>query len=167
MAAVRGASMSDQAWASVPRTARQEFQKWYGANSAGDGKLPELWVRGASLLIPRLSTLARGLSLPKRKQRRAKRGLRHCKWHEFNTTGTMELKYLFDAYGSDKGFDTHSLHHAYAHIIERLGGRSAPLRLLEVGLGSRNQRVVSAMASTAKPPGASLRRCVIFTGLGH
>ena len=27
----------------------------------------------------------------------------------------MELKTLFDGYGSDKGFDTHMLHHAYAH----------------------------------------------------
>ena len=133
----------------------------------------------------------------------------------------MELKTLFDGYGSDKGFDTHMLHHAYAHqhgqsvlgrhsspsrflrqallalgcaphsgraalplsaqweaaarvsasvkvsdskaltiqahIIETLGGRGAPLRLLEVGLGTRTKGIVSAMAPWNKPAGGSVR----------
>jgi SAM-dependent methyltransferase len=138
------------AWASVPLDTRLEFQKWYGANSAGDPKHPELWVRGANLLIPRLSAIAR-------RTHQKHTGLRRCPWHEFNGTGTAELKRLFDAYGSDKGTDTHSLHHAYAHIIEQLGGPFSRLRVLEVGLGSRNQKVVSAMARDAKPPGGSLR----------
>ena len=140
-------SRQDAAWAAVPRDVRAEVRKWFGANSAGDTRAPELWLKGANLLMPKLSALAR----------RGQPRLRHCTYNQFNATGTMELKSLFDHYGSDKGFDTHALHHAYAHIIERLGGRHAPLRVLEVGLGSRNQAVVSAMAQHNAPPGASVR----------
>ena len=111
--------------------------------------MPELWLRGANLVVPSLSELAR--------RGRRKYGLRRCRWSQFNASGTAELKTLFDGYGSDKGFDTHMLHHAYAHIIESLGGRHVPLRLLEVGLGSRKRSIVSAMAawnkrSTSAPP---------------
>ena len=44
-----------------------------------------------------------------------------------------------------------------AHIIETLGGQGAPLRLLEVGLGTRSQGFVSAMAPWNKPAGGSVR----------
>ena len=44
-----------------------------------------------------------------------------------------------------------------AHIIETLGGRGAPLRLLEVGLGTRTKGIVSAMAPWNKPAGGSVR----------
>jgi hypothetical protein len=139
----------DAAWAAVPHEVRRQARKWFGANSGGDTSMPELWLRGANQVVPSLSALAR----------RGKRGfgLRHCPWNTFNASGTIELKALFDGYGSDKGFDTHMLHHAYAHIIETLGGRGAPLRLLEVGLGTRSKGIVSAMAPWNKPAGGAVR----------
>ena len=118
MTTVAAATRGDAAWAAVPKEVRREARKWFGANSGGDASMPELWLRGANQVVPSLSALAR----------RGNRGfgLRHCPWNTFNASGTMELKALFDGYGSDKGFDTHMLHHAYAHQHGQISPLAVP-----------------------------------------
>lgn len=64
----------------------------------------------------------------------------------------LQLKTLFDKYGSDKGSAEHNYHWLYGAI---LASREASA-LLEIGLGTNNENVVSNMSSHGKP-GASLR----------
>jgi hypothetical protein len=64
----------------------------------------------------------------------------------------LQLKVLFDRYGSDKGNAEHNYHWLYGAI---LASRDASA-LLEIGLGTNNENVVSNMSSSGKP-GASLR----------
>jgi hypothetical protein len=67
-------------------------------------------------------------------------------------TAALELKKLFDQYGSDKGNSNHNYHWLYGAI---LGTRRASA-LLEIGLGTNNEDVVSNMTRHGAP-GASLR----------
>jgi hypothetical protein len=67
-------------------------------------------------------------------------------------TAALELKKLFDQYGSDKGNSNHNYHWLYGSI---LGTRRASA-LLEIGLGTNNEDVVSNMTRHGTP-GASLR----------
>lgn len=64
----------------------------------------------------------------------------------------LELKKLFDQYGSDKGDSNHNYHWLYGAI---LGTRNASA-VLEIGLGTNNEDIVSNM-SRYGTPGASLR----------
>ena len=64
----------------------------------------------------------------------------------------IELRRLFNHYGSDKS-STHDYHHVYGRV---LAGRSELDRILEIGLGSHHEDVVSNMGRLGKP-GASLR----------
>ena len=67
-------------------------------------------------------------------------------------TAALELKKLFDQYGSDKGNSNHNYHPLYGSI---LGTRDASA-VLEIGLGTNNEDIVSTMGRNGKP-GASLR----------
>jgi len=60
---------------------------------------------------------------------------------------------LLDRYGSDKS-STHDYHYLYAAVFDDLG--ISDLDILEIGIGSRDPRVVSTMGRGASP-GASLR----------
>lgn len=62
------------------------------------------------------------------------------------------LKILFDQYGSDKA-QPHNYHHLYGAI---LSNPSAIANVLEIGLGTNNEDVVSNMGQDGRP-GASLR----------
>ncbi len=64
----------------------------------------------------------------------------------------LELKKLFDEYGSDKGNPNHNYHWLYGAI---LGSRNASA-VLEIGLGTNNEDIVSNMTRHGTP-GASLR----------
>jgi SAM-dependent methyltransferase len=64
----------------------------------------------------------------------------------------INLKILFDKYGSDKA-TRHNYHHLYAHILVNQGKIS---NLLELGIGTNNKTVVSNMGIYGSP-GASLR----------
>lgn len=64
----------------------------------------------------------------------------------------LELKRLFDQYGSDKANDEHNYHWLYGAIL----GSKTATALLEIGLGTNNEDVVSNMTSNGSP-GASLR----------
>jgi hypothetical protein len=67
-------------------------------------------------------------------------------------TAALELKKLFDHYGSDKGNSNHNYHWLYGSI---LGTRNASA-VLEIGLGTNNEDIVSNMTRYGTP-GASLR----------
>jgi hypothetical protein len=63
-----------------------------------------------------------------------------------------DLGELFVKYGSDKATD-HNYHVLYAHLLQ---DRPAVTRLLEIGLGTNNEDVLSHMTRVGRP-GASLR----------
>jgi SAM-dependent methyltransferase len=63
-----------------------------------------------------------------------------------------ELKTLFDAYGSDKA-QHHNYHYLYGAVLGNARGIG---NVLEIGLGTNNEDVVSNMGA-AGHPGASLR----------
>jgi hypothetical protein len=63
------------------------------------------------------------------------------------------LAELFRTHGSDKATD-HDYHIVYAAILETLTGADA---ILEVGIGTRNEEVVSAMLGESTPGGRSGR----------
>jgi hypothetical protein len=65
---------------------------------------------------------------------------------------SAELKRLFDKYGSDKAA-VHGYHRVYGTVLNKIPSVS---KLLEIGLGSSNQDVVSNMGTEGRP-GASLR----------
>jgi hypothetical protein len=60
---------------------------------------------------------------------------------------------LFERYGSDKS-TKHNYHLAYGALLK--GKKNAPLRILEIGLGTNDPRKESSMGIKGKP-GASLR----------
>ncbi|MCW2738724.1 hypothetical protein [Nocardioides sp.] len=69
-----------------------------------------------------------------------------------DAAATSRLDALFRTYGSDKSTD-HDYHLVYAHILETLPSGSS---VLEVGLGTNNESIVSTMGHHGHP-GASLR----------
>jgi hypothetical protein len=71
------------------------------------------------------------------------------------------LALLFNRYGSDKS-TSHNYHHVYGAILARCGNVAA---MLEVGLGTNNEDVVSNMTSGGRP-GASLRAFRDYLGHG-
>ena len=129
------------------------LKPWYGAGAANDDKYPDLWVQSAALLSKQLSDLVhypdkKGLLFSVRKANAL----------NVSAAAARDLKALFDARGSDKGKEKSQLHLLYAHIIGALGGENVPLRILEIGIGSRAPELVSSMAVFEQSqPGASLR----------
>jgi hypothetical protein len=69
-----------------------------------------------------------------------------------DTAAANDLKSLLDRHGSDKA-TSHNYHLLYGHILK---DREKIRRVLEVGLGSNNAKVVSNMGVNGKP-GASVR----------
>jgi SAM-dependent methyltransferase len=74
----------------------------------------------------------------------------------------IELKSLFDQYGSDKA--THNYHHLYGHILQ--DHRDSVITMLEIGLGTNYSDVASSMGPDGKP-GASLRAFAEFLPLAY
>lgn len=74
----------------------------------------------------------------------------------------LHLGGIFDHYGSDKA-KTHDYHFIYSSI---LGRPDAVRRILEIGLGSNNEDVVSSMGANGRP-GASLRAFRDYCGNAH
>jgi len=72
--------------------------------------------------------------------------------HGGSTDAAAQLKQILDKYGSDKG-GYHDYHRVYGHI---LSSPSSVTAVLEIGLGTNNEDVISNMGQTGNP-GASLR----------
>lgn len=70
---------------------------------------------------------------------------------EAEQEAALRIKALFDKYGSDKG-NMHEYHLLYGPLLMSQDASA----VLEVGLGTNNENVVSHMTSRGKP-GASLR----------
>ena len=119
---------------------------YYGADSANNAKHPELWVRNAALLPAQLDELLAHAHAPP---------ARVAPVSAYDDPSASELKRLLDLHGSDKA-SRHSYHRVYATLLSRLGAPRAPLRLLEIGLGSNDPAVLSTMGAGGRP-GASVR----------
>lgn len=103
------------------------------------------------MFIPQLNRL---IDLVNPKHEIQKKNINSSYFNSASDPSALELLDLLDRYGSDKGTH-HNYHHVYAHVLDSLG-RSNPLRLLEIGLGTNNTSVVSNMGPKGRP-GASLR----------
>jgi hypothetical protein len=120
----------------------------FSAGSANDDTHKHLWIEGASQFIPQLNQL-----------------LTHTRYvptilpiaHFLNANHTEAdawvLGNILKCHLSDKS-TTHAYHILYSYIFNELG-REAPLKLLEIGLGTNNPALISSMGSTGRP-GASL-----------
>jgi hypothetical protein len=117
--------------------------------SAGDiESLAELTLRSANQVLPHLARLAAALG---------RAGPLRTTSQAFAADATAKaaaarLKVMFDAHGSDKA-SKHDYHLIYGAILSQPDQVGA---LLEIGLGSNNEDVVSNMGSLGRP-GASLR----------
>ena len=114
-------------------------------NSANADDYPELTVKSAGLLVSQLVHLQQSVGGQTLSTRDVS---------EFHSDGEEALLDLLERYGSDKG-KRHHYHRVYSYILQCLG-REAPIRTLEIGLGTNNPSLVSTMGTGGKP-GASLR----------
>lgn len=115
----------------------------FSAGSSNDNNYLELWVKGAGLFIPQLNGLINQYTNYK---------FRIISANEFTSENT-ELFNIFNSNNTDKG-ERHGYHKVYAYILNKLG-RNAPLNILEIGLGTNNDSLISSMGPNGRP-GASL-----------
>ena len=125
-----------------------ELLKRYSSGSANDDTHKHLWFQGASQFIPQVNQL-----------------LTHIGYvptilpitHFLNATNTEAdawvLGNILKCHLSDKS-TAHVYHILYSYIFHQLG-KDAPLKLLEIGLGTNNPKLISSMGATGRP-GASL-----------
>jgi len=123
-------------------------------NSVGSYKmLAPICIDSINRTIPELARLARNLH---EKEAEIIDVERFCLFHEGEESAEA-LSKLFDKYGSDKSRD-HNYHFVYGAILrENLGDC-----VVEIGIGTRHEDVVSHMGKSARP-GASLRAFRDFT----
>ena len=120
----------------------------FSASSANDDTHKHLWVEGASQFIPQLNQLLNYTGyiptiLP----------ITHFLNINHTETDAWVLGNILKCHLSDKS-TTHNYHILYSYIFHQLG-KDAPLKLLEIGLGTNNPILVSSMGSAGRP-GASL-----------
>jgi hypothetical protein len=134
----------------------------YGFDSEILGRFPlfQPWSAGRSEALEKLTVLAANQTFPLMAQLLTKIGKDNlaliraddfCGRGESRETST-QLKQLFDKHGSDKSAE-HDYHLVYGPILNRPESVTA---ILEIGLGSHNDDIVSNMGRQGKP-GASLR----------
>lgn len=109
----------------------------FAPNSAGSHRVrAEMALQGVRQTLPLLAQLAGSMT--------------ECDTATFALDEAVRLKALLDRYGSDKA-SRHDYHLIYGRILAQ------PIRaMLEVGLGTNNEDVISNMGREGKP-GASLR----------
>lgn len=115
----------------------------FSASSANDEHYTHLWVKGASVYIPRLLDLLEltGYTSTERTI------------EDFQTSHSAELGHILGRNYSDKS-TTHNYYILYSYILNTLGRNNA-LNVLEIGLGTNNPSLVSTMGGGGRP-GASL-----------
>jgi len=106
-------------------------------------KFKNLWVQGAAMFIPQLNRLLDHTGTP----------FDIVPIEDFQND-CAHLGNLFANHRSDKS-TTNNYHILYSYIIQRLGGPQAKINLLEIGMGTNNQDLVSSMGWDGRP-GASL-----------
>jgi hypothetical protein len=115
----------------------------FSAGSMNNEAHKYLWVKGAALFIPQLNRL---LNFTRHQ-------MNIFQMEHFQNDCTT-LGNLFESHRSDKS-TTHNYHIKYSYIINQLGGPNAKINLLEIGLGTNNQDLISSMGWNGNP-GASL-----------
>jgi SAM-dependent methyltransferase len=141
---------------------RAVWRAFYGSDSEIIGKLPlfEPWSPGPLPARANLTILAANQTFPFLAHYLSKIGKDNVAFiqakdlcaDEVSKRASDELKQLFNKYGSDKAA-THDYHFIYGAILSQ---RLSITAVLEIGVGSNNEDVVSNMGSHGKP-GASLR----------
>ena len=126
----------------------------YSAGSANDDTHKHLWIQGASQFIPRLNQLLTHIEyiptiLP----------ITYFVSAAHTEADAWVLGNILKCHLSDKS-TTHTYHILYSYIFHQLG-KDAPLKLLEIGLGTNNPALISSMGSAGRP-GASLCISRIF-----
>lgn len=117
----------------------------YSAGSANDHLNQHLWVQGAALFIPQLNTLLN-------KTHKGAFEIITLEAFAAQSADTETLGQILEKHGSDKS-TKHNYHIALAHILGQL--KDAPIKLLEIGMGTNNPELVSSMGADGRP-GASL-----------
>jgi hypothetical protein len=115
----------------------------FSAGSMNNEKFKNLWVQGAAMFIPQLNRLLDFAEAPY-----------DIVSIDHFQNDCAHLGNLFANHRSDKS-TSHNYHILYSYIINRLGGPDAKINLLEIGMGTNNQDLVSSMGWDGRP-GASL-----------
>ena len=105
----------------------------FSAGSMNNEKFKNLWVQGAAMFIPQLNRLLDFAGAP----------FDVVPIEHFQNDCT-HLGNLFASHRSDKS-TSHNYHILYSYVINRLGGPQAKINLLEIGMGTNNQDLVSSM----------------------
>ena len=121
----------------------------FSVNSAGTpSAVAALALKSANQSFPLLATLISELSQHELHALPVEAALTSAAAH----TAAQQLKTLFDHYGSDKA-NPHNYHFLYGHVLRE---PLAVTHVLEIGMGTNNEDVVSNMSAQGRP-GASLR----------
>lgn len=115
----------------------------FSAASMNDHSHMHLWVKGASLFIGQINSLVRLNNF----------ALKIVDIDMFDNESKNTLAQILNDNRSDKA-NPHNYHFIYSYIFNKLG-KDSPLKVLEVGIGTNNQELVSSMGSGGRP-GASL-----------
>lgn len=126
----------------------EQFAPWY-PESARWWRYPEQSAANCNHYPVVLHQLAQQI-----RERPATPILRSTDFGQQNPEFTERLRDLFARHGSDKS-TTHDYYRVYSDVISRLGPAQS-LHLLEIGLGTNNELLISSMGK-AGHPGASLR----------
>jgi hypothetical protein len=115
----------------------------FSAASMNDHSHMHLWVKGASLFIGQINSLVKHNNFT----------LKIVDINTFDNESRNALGQVLNENKSDKA-SPHNYHYVYSYIFNKLG-KDSQLKVLEVGIGTNNQELVSSMGWYGRP-GASL-----------
>ena len=115
----------------------------FSAASMNDHSHMHLWIKGASLFINQINSLAKHNNFV----------FKIVDINAFDNPSKDALAKVLNDNRSDKAYP-HNYHILYSYIFDKLD-RSEDLKLLEIGIGTNNQDLVSSMGYNGRP-GASL-----------
>lgn len=134
----------------------QNIAKDFGVGGKGGKRRPDLWLKGAALIIPQLNTLIDFVSPGfEMESMTVEEGHKYFEMKQYKDKVDL-LDHHLKKFGSDKSIFYQHFHHVYAYVFEKLGATNRNLRTLEIGMGTNNPKLVSTMGANGKP-GASLR----------
>jgi hypothetical protein len=134
----------------------------FSSASANDQHHKHLYFKSANLYIPQINSLLAHMEQPMVTGHFSRFAFDVVPSAFFADSNAEALGALFRRHGSDKA-GKHSSYIIYSHILQSLGLNSS-LRVLEIGLGTKNPEMLSTMAlerpnpmSPLLQPGGSLR----------
>jgi hypothetical protein len=120
-----------------------EDLRMFSAASMNDHANKHLWIKGASLFIGQINSLLKHNN----------HIFKIVDISSFDNESKHALAQALNDNRSDKAYP-HNYHFVYSHIFNKLG-KDSSLKVLEVGIGTNNQDLVSSMGWNGRP-GASL-----------